>query len=221
MLIESKFPGRSDGGYTRLFDNENIGSLLSAVHATVISSGNNLQTIIENHCQNLTNIDFESFVSGSLYNGKYLFTSHLIKTKLKKHIECVHEPDFVFVVIYDKNCYIIELKDGDTFDTKKSAGEVKHMREFAECFSAKFTDYNVFIRYCMFNQDNKKMIVDGLKKNITTEEAMTGKELCDLLGISYTNILQQRKKFAPNNIDFFVRELLKINAINEKIREHL
>jgi hypothetical protein len=217
MLIKDSFPGRKDGGYTRLFNNEDIGSLLSAIQASVIRSGNNLQSIIELHSQHLTDIDFDAFTNGKLINGKYLFTNSLIKTKLKVFINCTHEPDFVFVIICDKNCYIIEIKDGDTFDTKKSAGEVKHMREFAECFSNKFSSYNVFIRYCMFNQDNKKSIVDGLKKNITTDEAMTGKELCDLLGISYSNILEQRKKLAPENIDFFVEKLLDIPLVKDKI----
>jgi hypothetical protein len=69
----------------------------------------------------------------------------------------------------------------------------------------------------MFNQDNKKSIVDGLKKNITTEEAMTGKELCDLLGISYSNIIEQRKKLAPENIDYFVEKLLDIPIVKQKI----
>jgi hypothetical protein len=217
MLIKDSFPGRKDGGYTRLFNNEDIGSLLSAIQASVIRSGNNLQSIIELHSQHLTDIDFDAFISGRLINGKYLFTNSLIKSKLKVFINCSHEPDLVFVIICDKNCYIIEIKDGDTFDTKKSAGEVKHMREFAECFSNKFSSYNVFIRYCMFNQDNKKSIVDGLKKNITTEEAMTGKELCDLLGISYSNIIEQRKKLAPENIDYFVERLLDIPIVKQKI----
>jgi hypothetical protein len=217
MLIKDSFPGRKDGGYTRLFNNEDIGSLLSAIQASVIRSGNNLQSIIALHSQHLTDIDFDAFTSGKLINGKYLFTNSLIKSKLKVFINCSHEPDFVFVIICDKNCYIIEIKDGDTFDTKKSAGEVKHMREFAECFSNKFSSYNVFIRYCMFNQDNKKSIVDGLKKNITTEEAMTGKELCDLLGISYSNIIEQRKKLAPENIDYFVEKLLDIPIVKQKI----
>jgi hypothetical protein len=217
MLIKDSFPGRKDGGYTRLFNNEDIGSLLSAIQASVIRSGNNLQSIIALHSQHLTDIDFDAFTSGRLINGKYLFTNSLIKSKLKVFINCSHEPDFVFVIICDKNCYIIEIKDGDTFDTKKSAGEVKHMREFAECFSNKFSSYNVFIRYCMFNQDNKKSIVDGLKKNITTEEAMTGKELCDLLGISYSNIIEQRKKLAPENIDYFVEKLLDIPIVKQKI----
>ena len=31
MLIKDSFPGRKDGGYTRLFNNEDIGSLLSAI----------------------------------------------------------------------------------------------------------------------------------------------------------------------------------------------
>ena len=217
MLIKDSFPGRKDGGYTRLFDNEEIGSLLSAIQASVIRSGNNLQSIIEVHSQHLTDIDFEAFSSGKLINGKYLFTANLIKNKLKVFINCSHEPDFVFVVICDKECFIIEIKDGDTFDTKKSAGEVLHMREFAECFSKTFTDYNVKIRYCMFNQDNKKSIVDGLKKNITLDEAMTGKELCQLLGISYANILEQRKKLAPENVNFFVEKLLEIPIIKEKI----
>ena len=124
-------------------------------------------------------------------------------------------PTILFLVLTEV------IVDKILFDTKKSAGEVKHMREFAECFSNTFKDYIVKIKYCMFNQDNKKSIVDGLKKNITTEEAMTGKELCDLLGISYTNILEQRKKLAPENVDFFIEKLLEIQVVKDKIRNKI
>jgi len=42
-----------------------------------------------------------------------------------------------------------------------------------------------------------------------------------LLGISYTNILEQRKKLAPENVDFFIEKLLDIPVVKDKIRKKI
>ena len=45
-LIADSFPGRKDGSYTLLFNDEDIGSLISAIHASSIKMGNALEDII-------------------------------------------------------------------------------------------------------------------------------------------------------------------------------
>ena len=46
VRIEDSKPGRRDGGYARLFNDADIGALVSRVHATSIRAGTELEHII-------------------------------------------------------------------------------------------------------------------------------------------------------------------------------
>ena len=69
------------------------------------------------------------------------------------------EPDFVVLKIdkLQECCYIIELKDGFTFDTKKVIGERQHLELF-ENYIAKQIPYSTKIKFCCFNEDDKERI---------------------------------------------------------------
>jgi len=45
---------------------------------------------------------------------------------------------------------------------------------------------------------------------------MTGKEFCDLVGIDYEKIIQERKKDQQENLNYFIEELKKIPEIHSK-----
>lgn len=223
--IENTKVGREDGGWTRLFNNKEFGALFSRTHATMIRAGTELEKMIAaNHLDTMTEEEANNFILGkNNYNIKkrYIITKSIIKKILKPYIGCSKEPDFVILFLIDEKCYIIELKDGDTFDTKKSTGEVLTLDEFADKFKLKFPAYEVYKRVCSFNLENKTKIVAGLKNRITLEEAMTGKEFCDLIGVSYSSIVAQRENEGPENIDFFLKELLKIKDAKGKILDLL
>ena len=130
-----------------------------------------------------------------------------------------NEPDLViFEIKSDQlNCYIIELKDGNVFDTKKSDAEHDHLKTYKAHLGSMIPFItNFFI--CCFNQLDKNIIVEGFKKRFSIEETMTGKELCDLLGISYEEIIEERKADAIDNVEYFVEELNKITAVRMMIK---
>jgi hypothetical protein len=52
------------------------------------------------------------------------------KVKNSKTIGSEHEPDFLAFYPLTRNCYIVEVKDGDQFDTKKAAGERQMLENF-------------------------------------------------------------------------------------------
>ncbi len=54
------------------------------------------------------------------------------------------------------------------------------------------------------------MIVKGFKNRFTTDQVMTGEELCRLLRISYDTILKARMHDAQDNRNYFIEELVKI-----------
>ena len=44
-------PGRRDGAYTRLFDNPEVGAMISKIHATSIRAGTELEKIVQRHAK--------------------------------------------------------------------------------------------------------------------------------------------------------------------------
>lgn len=215
--------GRTDGGsgYTRVFGNDKLGKLVSKVQSTVISNGTELERIIVS----MTNCieDLEQFINDVTYgtqaDGVYLCKKTVIK-KSKYAIDGI-EPDLLIFVLEQKRiCKVIELKDGDQFDTKKSAGEREHLQEFATQFGAQIPFVTEFY-ICSFNQQDKESIRNGFKGKFEMEHIMTGKELCDVLKISYEEIIAGRKKDEEENLEYFITELLRIEEVRQRIIEKL
>ena len=132
------------------------------------------------------------------------------------------EPDFVIFRRRDghQHCYVVELKDGDNFDTKKAAAERRSMHDFIS-MNAQYVPYTMSPHICCFNQDSREAIVVGLKSKITIEEAMTGREFCELLEINYEDIIEERKADQYPNLTYIVNELLCIDAVRTLIKKHL
>lgn len=217
-LIENSKGREEGGGYERLFGHQKLGHLLSRIQATVISTGTELEKLIVGLANNINDVD--TFLSAqNLTHGIYLISKKAIKNS---RLHSDQEPDILIFKIdaTTQHCYIIELKDGDNFDTKKAAGEV-HLLEVFENHLSKKIRFTTSIHVCSFNQLNKNKIVDGFKKKITLQQAMTGKELCDLLGIDYTNILGSRVHQQISNLDYFISELLNIGDVKHTIIQKL
>ena len=215
--------GRIDGGsgYTRVLGNAELGQLISRVQSTVISNGNELERIIVS----LTNTiqDLESFIDnvtdGAQDNGVYLCQKKVLK-KSRYAITGI-EPDLlIFEVERRRVCKVIELKDGDNFDTKKSASEREHLEQFATLFGAQIPFVTEFY-ICSFNQDNKELIQIGFKNKFELEHIMTGRELCDILHISYDDIVNSRHEDMRDNFDYFISELISIPDVRNRIIELL
>jgi hypothetical protein len=124
------------------------------------------------------------------------------------------EPDFVVFERRGKrhHCYLIELKDGDTFDTKKAAGERESLHRFMIAISPHI-QFSTSIHFCCFHRETRAQIVHGFKRKITASEAMTGREFCDLLGIDYDAMITKRMEHQKRNFDCFMNTLLEIPAV--------
>lgn len=211
--------GRQDGnsGYIRLFNNSKLGSLLSKAQATVISNGNELERIILEKTNNIKDLDIfiEEVTDNKKPDGVYVCD----KKTLKKSPLTIpkHEPDLLLFIVQSRRvCKVIELKDGDSFDTKKSRGEQEQLEEFTIKFGAKIpfvTEYYI----CCFNQNDKELIMLGFKNAFKIDHIMTGQELCEILDIDYNEIIQKRKMDAEDNIKYFASEIMKIEEIKKYI----
>lgn len=217
-LIENSKGRITGGGYERLFGNQELGHLLSRVQATVISTGTELEKLIVRLANRIDDVD--AFLAAqNLPNGTYLISKQAIKHSALRSDQ---EPDILIFQIdpVRQHCYIIELKDGDNFDTKKAAGEV-HLLEVFENHLSRRIRFTTSIHVCSFNQPDKEKIVAGFKRKITVEQAMTGEELCVLLDIDYADLLLQRIGQQILNLDYFIDKLLEIEDIREMIIQKL
>jgi hypothetical protein len=181
-LSESKGRPDENSGYARLFGNQQLGQLLSRVQATVIRTGNELEKLIENEKSDELKAILDDILTGHQPFSK---TQIVFQAKMPSQVDARGETaDIVVFEHLEKTAMIIELKDGDTFDTKKASGELASMEVFAKWLSSR-TGYKTTFYFCSFNQTNKEAIIHGAKGRFDISHAMTGQELCNLLNINY------------------------------------
>ena len=212
--------GRTGGAYERLFGDEDLGLLISKVQSAVISSGTELERIIRGSVQSIESLD--DFLEHDLMpDGVYLADKKQIKASAKLDFAGA-EPDFIIFRRREgrQRCHIVELKDGDNFDTKKAAAERQSMHGFISVNGANLP-YIISSHFCCFNQDSREAIVLGFKNRISLEEALTGREFCDLLEIDYDAIVEARMADQELNLEYFVDELVKIPSVYERLRNHI
>lgn len=223
--IENSKKGREDGGYTRLFGNKQLGALISQVHAASISAGNELETLVQSNSCVIEEQQLADLFKGNLDEGTFLIPKSILKKRVTDQIglrDKKIEPDFLLLVVSETICYVVELKDGDSFDTKKSEGEVTNLKTYAEALGRKLPyPWIVHWRVCMFNQCDKEAIVRGFKNRIERAQAMTGEEFCCLLGISYDALTRKRVADQEPNLTYFVHQLLGIPEVREVVTDIL
>ncbi len=219
--IENSTVKESSGGYQRIFGNKALGVLISRIQSTVISAGSELERIILDRVNTIDNL--------KLFLEKPIMPEGVFVANKKEVRNCpildhsyASEPDFVVFRRRGnkQSCHVIELKDGHIFDTKKARIEHRTIRNFIERNGPRI-QYTVNGYICCFNQDDPEAIVAGFKNQISADEALTGRQFCKLLAIDYDKIVHERKKDQSKNVNFFVKELLKIPAIRNRIEKNL
>lgn len=81
--------------------------------------------------------------------------------------------------------------------------------------------FQVRFPICCFNQGSRQAIVQGFKSRISLDEALTGREFCELLEMDYDRIVEARKKDQEANLIFFIDELLKIQPMQDRIKQRI
>ena len=214
--------GRKDGGYTRLFDHEQLGELTSMVHSAVIRSGTELEKTISDAAKtnNILIGDLDEFLADiGRTKGVWIAPKGAINRSNTVEFKG-SPPDFIVFDCDRKIGFVVELKDGDTFDTKHIASEINSFENQIEILEPG-TGYECSIKFCAFNQIDNQRIVEGFKRKISLNQAMTGPEFCDLLMIDYEAIVVKRKVDSQENVVQFVSELMDIEDIRGMICEEL
>ncbi|MCG2825866.1 MAG: hypothetical protein L6265_04650 [Thermoplasmatales archaeon] len=197
-------------GYERLFGNHKLGMLISKVQSTVISTGNELENIL---AEKITNP--EGVAIGKLNKNMRIF-----KKAKKNSGGKLHDIGADILIKKDGKIKLIELKDGDTFDTKKVAGEVESLNLIKDMLVRQGTSKeNITMHFCSFNAKNHEQIERGAKGLLPKGSAMTGRELCNELGLDYDEIVNGRKSEQEDNFNYFLEELIKIPEVRDKTTE--
>lgn len=216
-LIENR-SGRLDGGYTRLLGDEHLGRLLSRVQSAVIAAGTELERFVTEQSRTIDNLD-EYLDLDVFPEGIFVAPKRIMKRSSRINYAGV-EPDFVAFEKRGKNqrCYMIELKDGDTFDTKKAAGERESMYKFMNAI-APHIPFQTSVHFCCFNRESRDQVVEGFKNKITAEEALTGPELCRLLEIDYEALILRRQQHQKRNFAYFIDAMLGVPSVVEALED--
>ena len=224
--IRNSNPKQSGGGYERLVGNTKLASILTKAQSTVISNGTELEKIISSYSHTITNLDnfIECCDNRQIEMGSYLCTKKVLK-KSQYNLKG-HEPDFLAFSVANANgiCYVVELKDGDAFDTKKSVAEKEMLQIFVNHIAPKIP-FRTKYYMCSFNQLDKEKIVQGFKNVFSVSEVMTGKEFCDILGVNYEEIVQMRLEDTADNFCYVVEKMTELQEVKDYVvnifRKHI
>jgi len=179
---------------------------LSKVQATVISAGNELERVLAARITNPEGISIDQ-----LNKDKRIFKG-LKKDKSGKS----HDIAVDCVVTKDNKTMLIEIKDGDVFDTKKVAGEIESLNLVkGHLIEQGIPEENIEIRFCSFNAANHAQVEKGAKGLLPEGYAMVGRELCELLELDYEKILEERKEDQGDNFKHFTDKFMEIKEVQE------
>jgi len=205
---------QSPSGYSRLFGDAELGNLLSRAQGTVISAGNELEKLIVDRSTGIA--DFDEFITNLDNRAPGIFVATKAQIKASKIIKTRFEPDLLAFDLQKRVCFVIEVKDGDTFDTKKAEGERVTLHNFVNDVSA-VLPFSFKVQVCSFNARDRKEIYEGLKHRFPVDELLTGRELCLLLRIDYDEIVSARSGDQADNLEYFVDALMKIPRVKAAI----
>ena len=225
--IRNSNPKKSGGGFERLVGNAAMASIFTKAQSTVITNGTELEKIISSRSQTITDLDtfIDDCDNKTIADGTYLCTKKVLKAS--KYKLSGHEPDFIAFKVdgTGKNiCYVVELKDGDAFDTKKSLAEREMLKLFVNHL-APIVPFRTKYYICCFNQLDKTKIVTGFKKVFSINEVITGEEFCTILGIDYNSIVQTRRDDTEDNFNYIIEKMFEINEVRSQFskrhRKHI
>lgn len=210
---------QAPSGYIRLFGIKDLGNLMSRVQGAVISSGTELEKLIYERATKIEDLD--EFITKTLHQKKAgIWVASKKQIKDSKIINSKYEPDFVAFDLIARKCYVIEVKDGDSFDTKKSASEHTTLHNFTNDISQALA-FSFQIYICSFNANTRQEVYDGLKHKFSMDEVLTGKELCILFKIDYNEIVKIRTNDQQGNLTYFVKQLLAIPSVKTMISKRI
>ncbi len=212
-----------NGAYFRCFGDVLLSRLLSRVQGLIIKNGNELEKLVTELLSDKLIDNVDAFLSAQIMDlGVRVATKKAVRDCTSLEGKGI-EPDFVVFVRrpQSQHCYIVELKDGHEFDTKSSEKELENLVNFLKANEATLHYYNCSGKIVAFNAGSREEIREGFKRKIDVDDAMTGREFCQLVGMDYDSLVAQRAADLEANLKYFVEELLQIPAVKRELAKKL
>lgn len=219
-LANSK--GKSGESANRIFGNKKMGLLFSKVQAAVIQSGFELEKLIYAAIPTEMVTTLEA-LNDSARNIQNLPPIQVVFKPSKPNPDNPNksiEADLLVVDNLNRLIWLVEVKEGYVFDTKKADGELSSLKNITSWLAQEFP-YKTQYFLCSFNQEDRETIVQGTKKRFSLDHVLTGRELCTKIGIDYDALRNKRKEDQTQNRRYFLKTLIAIPEIRAEIIELL
>ena len=197
-----KIKNPTSGSYARLLGNKKYAELMTKIHACVIAQGNQLEHDLFNFVRQnypqciVDNLPLlHSVLEHSIHNQPfYLLNLAVYQAFLQAKDELkIKHPDFIVILPAKQVIYVVEVKEGYLFDTKKATGELMSLQTITNIFQ-KHVPYRVNYYLTSFYQTALTTIDSGLKKVFSQDHLLTGKSFCQLIHINYEQFLHFRNE---------------------------
>lgn len=206
MLIEGRNPKTrpEDSNYLTLTGNIKLARVLQQVQSAMIAAGNELEnTIFDQYAGNKEkNVEIQNFV---VPPGDVLLHQFSIPMGFKGREKGITSD---FILITKEKAYVIEVKAGKDFDTKKSTAEIDSGQATVKLLDDEFglkTEFRMMLWNC--NDSKAAGVKDARAKSLLMMRA----EFCALLGISEEKINSVRTKHQEANRKYIYETLLEIS----------
>ncbi len=216
-----------DSGYYRLFESQKTDSgydevaqrlarIVSKIHSASICNGNKLEEYIGNSEYNKNN-PINNHVVTSLQS---IEKGHYLNIRFEKDLwdDTKTQSTEIDYMLHDgERICLFEIKDGDTFDTKKSREEIKSLRDVSILLKGHTPNLPVHCYIVLWNiKDLRK---NGFKATLDDDISLiNGRMMCDIIGnVDYDKIIHSRKDIGDKNLGFCINELREIIRVYDEI----
>jgi hypothetical protein len=191
--------------------------LCRKVQSTTIRNGNELQHIIFNNIEidKYLKISFgemliliekgENFYCPNVKISKEIFNENGFELKGKKNTDV---DGFLYL---DGILYIIEYKDGDNLDTKKSQIEIESLTKLSNLL----TNLGIDNQPKLVLWRNDDIENSSIKTTENREYLINGKNMSDLLDINFDEIVKIRAKEQVDNCKYFLKKVISLITIED------
>tara|TARA_Y100000114_G_scaffold87201_1_gene80659 strand:+ start:206 stop:871 length:666 start_codon:yes stop_codon:yes gene_type:complete len=200
----------SSSGYARLFANrhDKLARFCRSVHAAVIKSGNDLENLVFDFC------NIKNKFKNHTFNGQFMndVDAFVLKYKINKTNFSNGKGADVDAVIFKKDKILVcELKDGENFDTKKSAGEVDKLQ--AVCAFLKQKDsLNRKVEPVIVLWNCNDLSTASFKDKRGQAMLKTGSDFAKIVSIDYNSLNAVRDEKNRKNLSYAMRMLEEIRS---------
>jgi hypothetical protein len=215
MVKLSESAGKPGESFARIFGNDEMGQLFSRLQSAIIRAGLELEGILEQEIPSeiVTTLPALTTSTHDLPAVQVVFKpARTDPDSAGKKIEA----DLLVIDNQNRVMNLVEVKEGHVFDTKKADGELASLKSITSWLAQEFP-YRATYYLCAFNQEDKQEIVNGAKRRFTVDHVLTGRELCEMVGIDYDAICESRKRDQLENRTYFLTELLRIPEIRAEV----